>query len=300
MTPPRCAPTGRRTRGGPVLPPFRAPRRSRAPTVLPDRRTGRRVAPLASRPPPLTATPMLGLVPRQATRGQTEEIEKGSEAGGATLRLPRPAPRSGDRRVCPRDPSSRSAAGARRTGASRVTKPSYQSFRSTRVARGRATATTCPRGCLGPERRRGSRPGQRDCPTGAPRAPRSTQRRLVGGLCRLGLRGARGAPNPRGTARNRGHRNAVVRARTMPNLQAFHGEESAHADSLKIVVSPVRVRVSPSEEMPAGPATARRPWPDGGRGVLPGSHGSRVDPSPALRAARSGAVVDSSEREYCG
>jgi hypothetical protein len=32
----------------------------------------------------------------------------------------------------------------------------------------------------------------------------------------------------------------------MPNLQAFHGEESARADSLKIVVSPVRVRVSPS------------------------------------------------------
>jgi hypothetical protein len=139
---------------------------------------------------------------------------------------------------------------------------------------------------LGPERRRGSRPGQRDCPTGAPRAPRSTQRRLVGGLCRLGLRGARGVPNPRGTARNRGHRNAVVRARTMPNLQAFHGEESARADSLKIVVSPVRVRVSPSEEMPAGPATARRPWLDAGRGVLPWSHGSRVDPSPALRGAR--------------
>jgi hypothetical protein len=97
---------------------------------------------------------------------------------------------------------------------------------------------------LGPERRRGSRPGQRDCPTGAPRAPRSTQRRLVGGLCRLGLRGARGFPNPRGTARNRGHRNAVVRARTLTNLQAFHGEESARADSLKTVVSPVRVRVS--------------------------------------------------------
>jgi hypothetical protein len=124
---------------------------------------------------------------------------------------------------------------------------------------------------LGPERRRGSRPGQRDCPTGAPRAPRSTQRRLVGGLCRLGLRGARGVPNPRGTARNRGHRNAVVRARTMPNLQAFHGEESARADSLKIVVSPVRVRVSPSEEMPAGPATARRPWLDAGRGCFRGA-----------------------------
>jgi hypothetical protein len=63
MTPPRSAPTGRRTRGGPVQPPLPGPRPSRAPTVLPDRRTGRRAASLASRPPPLTATPMLGLVP---------------------------------------------------------------------------------------------------------------------------------------------------------------------------------------------------------------------------------------------
>jgi hypothetical protein len=87
---------------------------------------------LARRPPPRRAGARTqdrhrgaGSLTSPSSRASRCATCAGSEAGGATSRLTRPAPRSGDRRVCPRDPSSRSAAGARRTGASKVTKPSY-------------------------------------------------------------------------------------------------------------------------------------------------------------------------------
>jgi hypothetical protein len=87
---------------------------------------------LARRPPPRRAGARTqdrhrgaGSLTSPSSRASRCATCAGSEAGGATSRLTRPAPRSGDRRVCARGPSSRSAAGARRTGASKVTKPSY-------------------------------------------------------------------------------------------------------------------------------------------------------------------------------
>ena len=61
----------------------------------------------------------------------------------------------------------------------------------------------------------------------------------------LGLRGPGGVPNPRGTS-------GIQRDRARPHqievldLQVFRGRSPPNRGSLKIVVSPVRVRVSPS------------------------------------------------------
>jgi hypothetical protein len=126
MTPPRCAPTGRRTPRGPGLAPLPGPRPSRAPTVLPDRHTGRRVAPLASRPPPLTATPMLALVPptsdawtsrgdREGTRPAHAANADANTRGWATgAPLASPSGRCADARSAPgagslTSPSSRAS-----------------------------------------------------------------------------------------------------------------------------------------------------------------------------------------------
>jgi hypothetical protein len=110
---PMCANRTAHPRGPGLAPPSGPPPLSC--TVLPDRRTGRRVAPLASPPPPLTATPMLALAPptsdaspsgrcadarsasgagsltSPSSRAPRCATCAGSEAGGATSRLTRPA-----------------------------------------------------------------------------------------------------------------------------------------------------------------------------------------------------------------
>jgi hypothetical protein len=110
---PMCANRTAHPRGPGLAPPSGPPPLSC--TVLPDRRTGRRVAPLASPPPPLTATPMPALAPptsdaspsgrcadarsasgagsltSPSSRASRCATCAGSEAGGATSRLTRPA-----------------------------------------------------------------------------------------------------------------------------------------------------------------------------------------------------------------
>jgi hypothetical protein len=73
--------------------------------------------------------------------------------------------------------------------------------------------------------------------------------------CRLGLRGARGVPNPRGIERNRRHRDRHVIA-DKPICRRF-GMRQRLRRLPEIVVSPVRVRVSPSGEVAANRALLR-------------------------------------------
>jgi hypothetical protein len=79
-------------------------------------------------------------------------------------------------------------------------------------------------------------PSRRQSTVGAPRAPSDV----------AGLREARGVPNPRRTGGNQRYRRSTLAAREPLDLQSFTRHAAAPRDSLKIVVSPVRVRVSPS------------------------------------------------------
>jgi hypothetical protein len=87
---------------------------------------------------------------------------------------------------------------------------------------------------------------EKDCdrPEAAPPSAMSMTA-TVGSLCRVGLRGARGVPNRRETLRHRRHRDGITRT-TTTGFAGISWRRIARDDSLKIMGSPVRVRVSPS------------------------------------------------------
>jgi hypothetical protein len=104
---PMCANRTAHPAGARSSPPFRAPAPSRAPTVLPDRHTGRRVAPLASPPLPLTATPMFALVPPTSDALTSRGIEA---ARGPLTRRAQTRTRGWATGAPPASPSARCAA----------------------------------------------------------------------------------------------------------------------------------------------------------------------------------------------